>query len=85
VTQHKQAKEAKHRCLTDCLTQPGEFLLSDFSKIERPQLLHVAFQALGQFKVVNGRSPRPGNRADIDTFKALCETLNSSLVCPLCC
>lgn len=33
------------------IESPGEFLLSDFSKMERPALLHLAFQALDKFQV----------------------------------
>lgn len=33
------------------LESPGEFLLSDFSKMERPALLHLAFQALDAYQV----------------------------------
>ncbi len=31
--------------------EPGELLLSDFSKFERPALLHVGMQALDAFEV----------------------------------
>ena len=82
MTQVKEAKQGKHRSLAECITQPGEFLLSDFSKIERSQLLHVAFQALGQFKKVHGRCPKPGCAADGEAFKQACEAVNASLVCP---
>jgi len=38
------------------LESPGEFLLSDFAKMERPALLHLAFQALDAYQV--GTRPR---------------------------
>lgn len=44
VTQYKEPKQMSHRSMDACMSDPGDFLLSDFSKIERPQLLHVAFQ-----------------------------------------
>lgn len=34
----------------EAIAAPGEFLLSDFSKLERSPLLHLAFQALDQFR-----------------------------------
>jgi hypothetical protein len=37
--------------LAQALETPGEFLLSDFSKFDRPPLLHLAFQALDAFQV----------------------------------
>jgi ubiquitin-activating enzyme E1 len=33
------------------LADPGEFLLSDFAKLERSAQLHVGFQALDAFQV----------------------------------
>ena len=39
------------KSLSDAVAEPGEFLLSDFSKFERSPLLHVGFQALDQFQV----------------------------------
>lgn len=44
VTQYKEPKQMSHRSMDACMADPGDFLLSDFSKIERPQLLHIAFQ-----------------------------------------
>jgi ubiquitin-activating enzyme E1 len=40
--------------LADALEEPGEFLLSDFSKIERSPLLHICFQALDAYQVGGG-------------------------------
>lgn len=37
--------------LAEALDAPGEFLLSDFSKFDRPALLHAGFQALDAFQV----------------------------------
>ena len=37
--------------LSAALPDPGEFLMSDFSKFERPALLHVGFQAVEAFEV----------------------------------
>jgi hypothetical protein len=51
VTQHKEGKVLAFKKLADALEEPGEFLLSDFSKIERSPLLHLAFQALDAYQV----------------------------------
>lgn len=51
VTQHKEGKVLAFKKLADALEEPGEFLLSDFSKIERSPLLHLAFQALDVYQV----------------------------------
>ena len=80
MTQVKEPKQGKHAPMGKCLTQPGNFLVSDFSKLERPQLLHVAFQALDKFRGQEGRCPRPGSKADAETLKGLCEQVNGGLV-----
>ena len=51
VTQAKQAKVLSFKTFAQSLPEPGEFLLSDFAKMDRPALLHVAFQALDAFQV----------------------------------
>lgn len=51
VTQFKEPKTIQFQPLADALKEPQEFLISDFAKIERPAVLHVAFQALDEFKV----------------------------------
>jgi len=51
VTQYKEPKQLSFKTLKAALSEPGEFLLTDFSKMERPALLHLAFQALDMFEV----------------------------------
>lgn len=80
VTQVKQATTAQHRSLTECMASPGHFLLTDFSKIERSQLLHTAFQTLDALHAKTGKLPSPGNKADIAAYVAAFNELNSSVV-----
>ena len=51
VAEAKQPKKLNFKLLRDALADPGEFLFSDFSKLERSATLHVAFQALEAFRV----------------------------------
>ena len=51
VTQHKAPKQLSFKPLQAALQDPGELMLTDFSKIERPGLLHLGFQALDAFQV----------------------------------
>lgn len=51
VAQHKATKTLSFKSLQEALATPGEFLFSDFSKLERPALLHLGFQALDAFQV----------------------------------
>lgn len=76
VTQHKEPKTLAFKTLADALESPGEFLLSDFSKLERAPLLHLAFRALDQFASAHaGALPRPGHTADADELLALVKAL----------
>ncbi|PPD78795.1 hypothetical protein GOBAR_DD24257 [Gossypium barbadense] len=49
VSQVKQPKVLKFNPLREALKDPGDFLLSDFSKFDHLPLLHLAFQALDKF------------------------------------
>ena len=62
VTQHKEAKTLAFRGLEEATASPGEFLFSDFSKLERPALLHAGFRALDAFQVLG--VPVPQNLPD---------------------
>jgi hypothetical protein len=57
VTQHKGAKQLAFKPLAQALASPGEFLFSDFSKLERPALLHLGFRALDAFQVGSSTNP----------------------------
>jgi len=52
--QVKQPVVVKFRSLRDCLEKPGEFLLSDFGKLDRSDLMHRTFQALYMFRAKSG-------------------------------
>ncbi|KAI2625184.1 putative ubiquitin-protein ligase [Xylaria nigripes] len=41
-----------------------EIVQSDFAKFDRPQLLHVGFEALSEYRQSEGRLPRPMNNDD---------------------
>eukprot|EP00890_Picochlorum_soloecismus_P002580 jgi/Picsp_1/3322/NSC_06161-R1_ubiquitin-activating enzyme e1 len=64
ITQVKQPKTLHFESLSKRIEDPGEFLLSDFSKLERPALLHVGFQAVEEFCSVHKRMPKPGDETD---------------------
>jgi len=63
--------------LKEALTSPGEFLLSDFAKFERPVQLHIGFQALDLFHKKNGFAPRPRHEADAAEVLALAGTVKT--------
>lgn len=76
VTQHKEHKVLAFKTLEAALAQPGEFLLSDFSKMDRSPLLHLGFQAIELFQVQSGRLPAPCNKEDEDKVIAIAKELN---------
>lgn len=78
VTQVKQPKVLNFKPLRDALKDPGDFLLSDFSKFDRPPLLHLAFQALDKFILELGRFPVAGSEEDAQKFISLVSNINDS-------
>lgn len=54
--QVKMPKFIDFKNFTASLKEP-EFVMSDFAKFDRPQQLHLGFQALNAFQVAKGRLP----------------------------
>ncbi|KAL8027054.1 hypothetical protein ABFX02_14G070700 [Erythranthe guttata] len=79
VTQVKQPKVLKFKPLREAIKDPGDFLLSDFSKFDRPPLLHLAFQSLDKFVVELGRFPVAGSEDDAQKLISITTDLNESL------
>eukprot|EP00257_Ricinus_communis_P008710 XP_002526617.3 ubiquitin-activating enzyme E1 1 isoform X1 [Ricinus communis] len=79
VTQVKPPKVLNFKPLREALKNPGDFLLSDFSKFDRPPLLHLAFQALDKFLSESGRFPVAGSEEDAQKLISLAININQSL------
>lgn len=79
VTQVKEPKVLNFKTLSQALNDPGDFLLSDFAKFDRPPLLHLAFQALDKFKVEAGRFPLAGSEEDAQRIITIFTEINNSL------
>uniref|UniRef100_A0A0C9RTP6 E1 ubiquitin-activating enzyme n=1 Tax=Wollemia nobilis TaxID=56998 RepID=A0A0C9RTP6_9CONI len=78
ITQVKQPKVLNFKPLEEALKSPGEFLLSDFSKFDRPPLLHLAFQALDKFVNEYGRFPYPASEEDASRLMSLAKAINEA-------
>ncbi|GFZ19915.1 ubiquitin-activating enzyme 1 [Actinidia rufa] len=76
VTQVKQPKVLNFKPLREALKDPGDFLLSDFSKFDRPPLLHLAFQALDKFIAELGRFPVAGSEDDAQKLISIVGEIN---------
>lgn len=62
ITQVKQPVTMSFETYEKRLEDPGEMMMSDFAKFDRPALLHAAFQALEEFRMGNGGElPTPGD------------------------
>ncbi|KAK8564704.1 hypothetical protein V6N13_019865 [Hibiscus sabdariffa] len=79
VTQVKQPKVLNFKPLKEALKDPGDFLLSDFSKFDRPLLLHIAFQALDRFICEVSRFPVAGSEEDARKLKSIAANINECL------
>lgn len=75
ATQHKEGKCLSFKPLSLAIKEPGEFLLTDFAKIDRSAQLHVGFQALDAFVSRFGRLPEPGSLEDAETLVKVAEQL----------
>ncbi|KAL3826155.1 hypothetical protein ACJIZ3_022184 [Penstemon smallii] len=79
VTQVKEPKVLNFKPLRQAIKDPGDFLLSDFAKFDRPPLLHLAFQALDKFIEELGRFPVAGSEEDAQKLIALFTDINNGL------
>ena len=67
--QVKMPKFLDFKKLSVALKEP-EFVMSDFAKFDRPQQLHIGFQALHAFAQTHKRLPRPHNAEDATVLVA---------------
>ncbi|EOY34575.1 Ubiquitin-activating enzyme 1 isoform 1 [Theobroma cacao] len=79
VTQVKQPKVLNFKPLREALKDPGDFLLSDFSKFDHPPILHIAFQALDKFVSELGRFPVAGSEEDAQKLTSIAANVNECL------
>ncbi|KAL0434772.1 UNVERIFIED_CONTAM: Ubiquitin-activating enzyme E1 2 [Sesamum radiatum] len=79
VTQVKEPKILNFKPLKEAIKDPGDFLLSDFSKFDRPPLLHLAFQSLDKFVSELGRFPTAGCEEDAQRLISITSDINESL------
>ncbi|PKA56184.1 Ubiquitin-activating enzyme E1 1 [Apostasia shenzhenica] len=79
ITQVKQPKVLHFKPLKSALREPGDYLLSDFSKFDRPPLLHLAFQALDRFRSDFDRLPVAGSEEDAQRLIDIAASINAIL------
>ncbi|XP_026810919.1 ubiquitin-like modifier-activating enzyme 1 [Rhopalosiphum maidis] len=79
ATQVKMPKKLSFKSLKDSLAEP-EYLISDFSKFDKPSQLHLAFITFHKFVSVNGRLPIPWSSDDADEFLKLTKNVNTDSI-----
>ncbi|KAL2267438.1 hypothetical protein VTJ83DRAFT_4715 [Remersonia thermophila] len=72
--QVKMPKFVEFKSISEAIKDP-EFVVSDFAKFDRPQQLHLGFQALHAFVEAQGRLPRPLNDEDAAAVLELAKKL----------
>lgn len=76
VTQVKMPQTVKFKSISESVKAP-ECVITDFGKFDRPAQLHIAFQALSEFKKTKGCLPKSRCKADADEFIAMVKDVNS--------
>ena len=74
AVQVKQPKLLDFRSLRDTLNEPGEIMMSDFAKFDRPPFLHLLFHAIQLFRSRNAGAYPSG--ADMAAVQSIITELN---------
>mmetsp|Transcript_70685 Transcript_70685/g.106941 ORF Transcript_70685/g.106941 Transcript_70685/m.106941 type:complete len:1043 (-) Transcript_70685:78-3206(-) len=82
ITQVKQPVTIAFETYAKRLADPGEFMLSDFAKFDRPNLLHIAYQALDEYRTETGDFPAPGDAAAATKVLELTKAKSSDELTP---
>jgi len=77
VQQVKQPAVLKFLSLEDSLQRP-EYLYSDFAKMERPDHLHLAFQAIHAFRQKHNKWPVPRDETQGNEVVAIAQQINDA-------
>lgn len=78
VTQVKMPKTLSFKSLAEAKKSPS-YVITDFAKFDYPDQLHLAFEALDEFVVQNGRLPDPWSEKDAKTFLNLATIQNADI------
>lgn len=78
ISQVKKPTTIAFDSMSTSASKPGMFV-TDWGKLDRVGVLHLAFQACGMFRDQNGGLPRPGSAEDAQRLYDLTMELNNSL------
>jgi ubiquitin-activating enzyme E1 len=78
ITQVKQPTTLSFTSYQQALQNPGELMLSDFAKFDRPPLLHLGYKALSEYWEQNNQSfPSPGDASASQAVVDIAKTLDT--------
>ncbi|KAG5518763.1 hypothetical protein PMAC_002734 [Pneumocystis sp. 'macacae'] len=75
-TQVKMPKKIQFKSLRESIFSP-DFLINDYSKLDRTLLLHIAFQALHSYIEKFNILPRPRNEEDAEKLYSIAKSISS--------
>lgn len=78
ITQVKTPVTLSFRSYREALADPGELMMSDFAKFDRPALLHLAYRALASYAESHGMEyPQPGDEAAAKEVLELAKSMDA--------
>lgn len=81
ITQVKQPVKLHFETYEARLKEPGDFMMSDFAKFDRPPVLHLGFQALSEYmSEKGGELPAPGDEQAAQAVVELARQLDTRKV-----
>jgi len=80
ISQVKQPTQMSFKTYQEAIADPGELMLSDFAKFDRPPLLHLGFRALAAYRLAHANAlPPPGDEAAVAEVLAHAAALDPAL------
>jgi ubiquitin-activating enzyme E1 len=80
ITQMKQPVVMSFEPYGKKVEEPGEFMLSDFAKFDRPPVLHLGFRAIAAYAEEKGVFPSPGDAAAVQAVLALAKSFDKDKI-----
>lgn len=78
VTEIKKPKTINFKSIMEATDKP-QYAISDFTKTDDSDTIHIAFQAYNEFLKQNGTFPRPWDKNDGELFIKICRNINEKL------
>jgi len=80
INQVKKPVTLSFKKYEDALEDPGDLMMSDFAKFDRPALLHLAYKALDSYLDKYSELPEPGNVDMAKELIGMAKSLDNSIL-----